>query len=76
MNRKLKTALAILGLLAAALLVSQLLLGLQIARGGATIKLIKAHQHSGYATVATSLIYVLTSLLAILRAPGKLGATA
>ena len=58
MNAKLKPVLLILGSLAALLIVSQLVMGLLIVRGGGSIdltKLIKAHQHSGYLTVTVVL---------------------
>jgi hypothetical protein len=68
MNPKLKPFLVGLGLLAALLIVSQLVMGLLIVRGGGSLelaKLIKAHQHSGYLTVTVSLIYIGVSLSAI-----------
>jgi hypothetical protein len=68
MNPKLKPVLLILGLLASALIVSQLAMGVMIVRGGAGFeitKLIKAHQHSGYLTVTVVLIYIVTSLWTI-----------
>ena len=81
MNRKLKATLMILGLAAAILVVSQLVMGLLIVRAGgegadptAIRKLIKTHQHSGYLTVTVSLIYIVASLAAITRTPGRLAA--
>jgi len=74
MNPKLKPVLLILGLLAALLVVSQLTMGLLIVRGGLgydLTKLIKAHQHSGYLTVTVALIYILVSLVAIVRTPSR-----
>jgi hypothetical protein len=71
MNPKLKPFLVALGLLAALLIVSQLVMGLLIVRGGGSLdltKLSKAHQHSGYLTVTVSLIYIGVSLSAILSA--------
>lgn len=74
MNRKLKPILLILGLLAAALIVTQLVMGLLIVKGGGSIdltKLIKAHQHSGYLTVTVVLLYIGTSLSAIVATPAR-----
>ena len=68
MNPTLKTVLLILGLLASVLIVSQLAMGVMIARGGAGFeitKLIKTHQHSGYLTVTVVMIYIGLSLRAI-----------
>ena len=78
MNRKLKATLVILGIVSAALIVTQLVLGLLIIRGAAEggaslVKLIKMHQHSGYLAVTVSLIYVALSLSAIIATPGKAG---
>ena len=72
MNPKLKPFLVALGLLAALLIVSQLVMGLLIVRGGGSLdlgKLIKAHQHSGYLTVTVVLIYIGLSLSAIASTP-------
>jgi hypothetical protein len=72
MNSKLKPVLLILGLLASFLLISQLVMGLLIVKGGGGFdinKLVKAHQHSGYLTVSVALIYVLFSLVTIVRLP-------
>ena len=52
-----------LGLLAAILIVSQLVMGLLILQG--SVKMVKAHQHSGYLTVATTLLYIALSLSVI-----------
>jgi hypothetical protein len=74
MNPKLKPVLLILGLLAAILIVSQLVMGLLIVRGGGSLGLaglIKAHQHSGYLTVSVVLIYVGLSLSVIASTPGR-----
>ena len=74
MNPKLKPALLILGLLASVLIISQLVMGLLIVRGGGSLdltKLIKAHQHSGYLTVTVVLIYIGLSLAAIIATPGR-----
>ncbi len=74
MNPKLKTVAVILGLVASLLLVSQLAMGLLIVNGGGSFnlnKLIKSHQHSGYATVSVALAYVVLSLAAILSTPAR-----
>jgi hypothetical protein len=74
MNSKLKPVLLILGLLAALLIISQLVMGLLIVKGGGSLdlaKLIKMHQHSGYLTVTTALIYIGLSLAAIAKLPTK-----
>ena len=80
MNPKLKTALIVLGTLAALLIISQLTMGLYIVRGQAghplpgnypLPKLVKMHQHSGYLTVTVALIYVVASLRAIATTPGR-----
>jgi hypothetical protein len=74
MNPKLKPILLILGLVAALLIVSQLVMGLLIVRGGGSLdltKLIKAHQHSGYLSVTVALIYIGLSLSAILSTPPR-----
>ena len=55
-----KPFLIILGLLAAVLIVSQLVMGLLILQGQATLR--TAHQHSGYLTVAVVLTYIGWSL--------------
>ena len=74
MNPKLKPVLLILGLLASALIVTQLAMGLLIVRGGGSfdlVKLIKAHQHSGYLTVTVVLVYIVLSLAAIVSTPSR-----
>lgn len=74
MNSKLKPILLILGLLASALITTQLVMGLLIVRGGGSFdltKLIKAHQHSGYLTVTVVLVYIGTSLSAIAMTPSR-----
>ncbi len=74
MNAKLKPALLILGALAAVLIVTQLIMGLLIVRGGGSFdlnKLVKTHQHSGYLTVTVVLIYIALSLSAIASAPTR-----
>ncbi len=51
-----KPFLLILGFLAAVLIVSQLVMGLLILQGQASMR--TAHQHSGYLTVAVTLVYI------------------
>ena len=67
-----KTFLLILGVAAALFLISQLALGLYIVNGKGNpniMKVITAHQHTGYTTVGLSLAYVVASLLAIVGLP-------
>ena len=74
MNPKLKAGLLILGAIASILIVTQLVMGLLIVRGGGSFplpRLIKAHQHTGYATVAVVLAYIATSLSAIGSTPAR-----
>ncbi len=65
-----KPFLMILGFLAAVLIVSQLVMGLLILQGQATMR--TAHQHSGYLTVAVTLIYIGWSLAAIASTPASI----
>ena len=58
-----KPFLMIVGLLAAILIVSQLVMGLLILQGQTSMR--TAHQHSGYLTVAVTLIYIFWSLAVI-----------
>lgn len=76
MNPRSKLILIVLGVVAAGLLVSQFAMGLLIVRGNSgqplpydipVAKLIKAHHHSGYATVSVALLYVVGSLVGIIR---------
>ena len=53
----------ITGLLAAIQIVSQLVMGLLILQGWATMRV--AHQHSGYLTVAVTLLYIGWSMAVI-----------
>jgi hypothetical protein len=62
-----KPFLLILGFLAAVLIISQLVMGLLILQGQASMR--TAHQHSGYLTVAVSLVYITWSLATIASAP-------
>jgi len=64
-----KPFLVILGLLAAFLIVAQLVMGLLILQGQATLQ--KAHQHSGFLTVAVSLVYIAWSLAMIVSTPKR-----
>ena len=64
-----KPFLMILGFLAAILIVSQLVMGLLILQGQATLQ--KAHQHSGYLTVVVTLIYIGWSLAVIASTPRR-----
>jgi hypothetical protein len=64
-----KVVLMIGGLLAALLVVSQLVMGQLILGGNAN--LIKAHQHSGYTTVVVSLLYIGGSLATIAGLPTR-----
>lgn len=57
-----------LGFLAAILIVGQLVMGLMILQGAT--KMAAAHQHSGYLTVAVSLVYIVLSMISIARRPG------
>ncbi len=61
-----KAILLILGALAAILIVCQLVMGLLILQGNASMR--TAHQHSGYLTVLVSLIYIGWSLATIASA--------
>ncbi len=62
-----KPFLLVLGFLSAVLIVFQLVLGLLILQGQATLR--TAHQHSGYLTVAVSLVYIGLSLGTIASTP-------
>jgi hypothetical protein len=62
-----KPILLILGFLSAVLIVAQLVMGLLILQGQASMR--TAHQHSGFLTVAVSLTYIGWSLAAIASAP-------
>ena len=64
-----KPLLMIVGFLAAVLIIIQLVLGLLILQGQATLR--TAHQHSGYLTVAVTLIYIAWSLAAIASTPRR-----
>jgi hypothetical protein len=64
-----KPFLLIVGFLSAVLIVAQLVMGLLIVQGQASLR--TAHQHSGYLTVAVSLIYIAWSLVTIASMPRR-----
>jgi len=68
-GNSMKPFLLILGFLAAVLIVSQLVMGLLILQGQASMR--TAHQHSGYLTAAVCLIYIGWSLAAIASTPKR-----
>jgi hypothetical protein len=63
-----KLILLILGFLAALLIICQLVMGLLILQGQASMR--TAHQHSGYLTVVVSMVYIAWSLATIASMPG------
>lgn len=63
-----KLILLILGFLAAVLIICQLVMGLLILQGQASMR--TAHQHSGYLTVVVSIVYIAWSLATIASMPG------
>ncbi len=69
MSSAMKFTLVILGLLTAVLVLMQLTMGLLIASG--RVNLVKAHQHSGYLTVAMAILYVGLSLSVIVSLPRR-----
>jgi hypothetical protein len=66
-----KPLLLITGLVAAILIVSQLVMGLLILQG--QVKMRTAHQHSGYLTVAVTLLYIGWSMAVIASARRRQG---
>jgi hypothetical protein len=64
-----KPILMILGFLAAALIIAQLVMGQLIVNG--QMKWRTPHQHSGYLTVVVCLVYIVVSLVAIASAPPR-----
>lgn len=66
MSRPAKITLVILGILTAASILGQLVLGLLLVRGS-DVRM--AHQHSGYTTVGITLVYVVVSLILSLKTP-------
>jgi len=65
-----KPFLLILGFLSAVLIIAQLVMGLLILQGQDPWWR-KAHEHSGFLTVAVSLLYIAWSLAIIVRAPKR-----
>jgi uncharacterized membrane protein YphA (DoxX/SURF4 family) len=65
-----KPFLMIAGFLSVVLIIAQLVMGLLIVQGQTSM--IKAHQHSGYLTVAVSLIYIGWSLAVIASGPKQI----
>jgi uncharacterized membrane protein YphA (DoxX/SURF4 family) len=68
-GKVMKPLLLILGFLAAVLIVSQLVMGLLILQGQASMR--TAHQHSGYLTVVVTLVYIGWSLATIMSTPKR-----
>jgi hypothetical protein len=68
-GKSMKPILMILGFLAAILIVAQLVMGLLILQGQASMR--TAHQHSGYLTVVVSLIYIGWSLAVLASNPSR-----
>ena len=64
-----KLFLVIMGFLAAILIVGQLVVGQLILQGQTTLQ--KWHQHSGYLTVAVSVVYIAWSLAIIVSTPKR-----
>lgn len=69
MSGSLKLFLIILGALSGILIIGQLVMGLLIVNGHAN--LIKAHQHSGYMTVACTIVYLGLSLMVVASIPAR-----
>ena len=69
-----RIALIILGVLAALLIVSQLVMGLLLAGGHPPAGLAKSHQHTGYLAVVVILTYIGFSLSYILSTTRRGGA--
>jgi uncharacterized membrane protein YphA (DoxX/SURF4 family) len=68
-GKSMKPFLIIVGFLAAILIVAQLVMGLLILQGQTSMR--TAHQHSGYLTVAVSLIYISWSLAVLASNPKR-----
>lgn len=64
-----KLVLMFTGLLAAALIVAQLVMGQVILRGPSNPSLMEAHQVSGYLTVGVSLVYIFFSVWVMTSLP-------
>jgi hypothetical protein len=60
-----KALLIAVGLLSAALILSQLFMGQMILRTGHNPRWATPHQHMGYLTVAVSLVYIAWSLMVV-----------
>ena len=72
MDGRLKTTLILGGALAAALIVSQLVMGLIIVGHPPQVeRWVKMHQHTGYLTVTVGLLYILGSLATIGSIPKR-----
>ncbi|HEX8199841.1 MAG TPA: hypothetical protein VF590_05095 [Isosphaeraceae bacterium] len=70
MSRTSKAFLILTGLLAALLVVGQLVMGLLILRGrGDVAHLIRSHYHSGLLTVVVTLVYIAASIVMVARQP-------
>jgi hypothetical protein len=68
MSRTSKTVLILTGVLAASLIIGQLVMGLLILQKGRA-DLIRPHYHSGLLTVLVSLIYIAISLAMLVSQP-------
>ncbi len=60
----------VLGILSAVAIIAQLGLAMMILSGGSTA-IRKAHQHTGYLTVAVTLVYLTISLATLIRIPTR-----
>jgi hypothetical protein len=68
MTARWKVLIISFGILSAIALAAQLALALMILSGGGTA-VRKAHQHTGYLTVAITLLYLALSLATVIRIP-------
>jgi type IV secretory pathway VirB2 component (pilin) len=68
-SRTSKVILILTGVLAAILIIAQLVMGLLIIRGRGD--LVRAHQHSGYLAVGVALLYIASSIVAIAAQPAR-----
>lgn len=71
MSRTNKSVVVILGILTACGIVAQLVLARLIRSDPGSIGFRKAHEHSGYLVVVLVLSYVVVSLIAVVKTPGK-----
>jgi hypothetical protein len=69
----LKALLIVLGVLSAVLVVAQLVMGQMILRSGHNPQWTTPHRHSGYLTVVVTLVYIVSSLIAIAALPRREG---